>query len=105
MSKSADRSAERAARTQALLDQQRKDERRRQLLITGAVAAVLAIVIGIGVWVQSSRDTTGDTPDAVPAGATDDYGILVGEADAPVDHQHLRGPAVPDLRAARGDGR
>jgi protein-disulfide isomerase len=106
MSKSTDRATERAARTQALLDQQRKDERRRQLLITGAVAAVLAIVIGIGVWVQSGRDTTGETPDAVPAGATDDYGIVVGADDAPVTisiYEDLQCPICAQLEATVGE--
>ena len=88
------------------MDQQRKGERRRQLLITGAVAAVLAIVIGIGVWVQSSRDTTGDIPDAVPTGVTDDYGILVGEADAPVTisiYEDLQCPICAQLEATVGE--
>ena len=78
-----DRATPRTDRTAALLERQRRQERRRQLLITAAVATVIAVVVAIGVWVQSTRDTTGETPQAVPAGATADYGVVVGEESAP----------------------
>ena len=40
-------------------------------------------VVGIGFAVNSSRDTTGDTPSATPAGVTDGYAVVVGEESAP----------------------
>jgi protein-disulfide isomerase len=52
-------------------------------LIAAAVAAVLAVILGVGLWVQAGRDTTGDEPAAEPSGVTDDYGIVVGDEHAP----------------------
>ena len=117
MSKSADRATERAARAAALMEKQRKDERRRRLAIVGAVAVVLAIVLGVGVWVQASRDTTGDVAadapgsgasvaEGVPEAVTDDYGVLVGDPDAPTTitvYEDLQCPVCARFEAATGD--
>jgi protein-disulfide isomerase len=73
-----------AARASAIRAQQDAAERRRtRLVVVGVVAAIVA-VIGIGLLVQSARDTSGEKSDDVPAGVTDSYGVVVGEADAPV---------------------
>ena len=80
MSKKSD---ERAARTAALLAQQKRDERRRRGLTIGAVVAVLAVVLGVGFFVQANRDTTGEAPSATPDGVTDGYSIFVGDESAP----------------------
>ncbi|MCW2765353.1 MAG: disulfide bond formation protein DsbA [Nocardioides sp.] len=74
--------AERAAA--AILEQRRRERLRQVWIIGGVVVAVLAIVV-IGVLIQSNRDTTG-TPlaaTAVPAGVTDTYGVVIGDANAP----------------------
>ncbi len=63
--------------------QQRKERRRRNALVVGGIVAVLALVVGIGYAVQSSRDTTGQTTEP-PAGAVDDYALPRGSQDAPV---------------------
>ena len=97
---------DRAARTAALLEQQRRQQRRRKLIVGVVAAVVLAVVLGVGVWVQSGRDTTGDTPDAVPSGASEDYGIVVGDADAPLTltiYEDLQCPICGNLEAAVGD--
>jgi protein-disulfide isomerase len=62
--------------------QRRKEQRRRNLIVGGVAAAAIAVIVGIGIAVQSNRDTTG--PVSVPAGTVDDYGIARGDADAPV---------------------
>jgi protein-disulfide isomerase len=102
----ANKSAERAARTAALLAEQRRSERRRQLTIVAAVVAVLAVVVGIGFWVQSTRDTTGETADAVPASVTSDYGIVVGDESAPTAitvYEDLQCPVCAQFEAATAD--
>ena len=102
----ANKSAERAARTAALLAEQRRSERRHQLTIVAAVVAVLAVVVGIGFWVQSTRDTTGETADAVPAGVTSDYGIVVGDESAPTAitvYEDLQCPVCAQFEAATAD--
>jgi protein-disulfide isomerase len=102
----ANKSAERAARTAALLAEQRRAERRRQLTIVAAVVAALAVVVGIGFWVQSTRDTTGDTPAATPSGVTDDYGIVVGDEGAPTTitvYEDLQCPVCKVFEDATAD--
>jgi protein-disulfide isomerase len=78
--KAADRS--RAERAAAAMVAQERAERRRNLLVAGAVVAVLALIVGVGFAISSQRDTTGDTPDAVPNGV-DGFAVVVGEEDAP----------------------
>jgi len=91
--KSADRS--RAERAAAALAAQERAERRRNLTIVGAVVAVLVIVVGIGYFVSSSRDTTGEVADAVPADTTDDFGVLVGDDSAPTKVVIYADPQCP----------
>jgi len=57
-------------------------ERRRNLYIVGAIVAVILVIVGVGLLVQSQRDTTGEA-DTDPRGATSDYAVVVGDADAP----------------------
>lgn len=56
--------------------------RRRNLAIGATVAAVLVLLIAVGLVLQNKRDTTGDSA-SEPAGATADYGVVIGDADAP----------------------
>lgn len=58
------------------------NDRRRNTYVAAAVLAVIAAVVGIGLLVQSNRDTTGDDA-LVPTAATSDFGVVVGEPDAP----------------------
>ncbi len=63
-------------------EQERAERRRRTLVVTGVVVVVLALILGIGYLVQSSRDTTGAAASA-PTGAVG-YAVPVGKASAPV---------------------
>jgi protein-disulfide isomerase len=78
------------------------ETRRRNGLVAVAVVAVIAVVVGIGLAVQAGRDTTGEagaspggsssssTPSAstgapaTRAGLAHEYGLGVGDPDAPV---------------------
>ena len=67
------------AREQA--EERRKATRRKQQLTRiGIGVGVLALVVG-GYFLVTSLGS--DKPDTPPAGATDSYGLLVGEPDAP----------------------
>jgi protein-disulfide isomerase len=102
----ANKSAERAARTAALLTEQRRAESRRRLMIVAAVVTLLAVVVGIGFWVQSTRDTTGETAEAVPAGVTSGYGIVLGEESAPTEitvYEDLQCPVCKVFEDATAD--
>lgn len=72
----AQRAAERAA---AMRREQAKKDRRRRTIVVGAVAiGVLALIVGIFAFVQSTRDSAGDEPGQVagaPNGAVDEYAV------------------------------
>lgn len=96
---------DRAARTAALREAQARADRQRRLTVIGAVVAVLVVIVGVGFWVQSTRDTTGDAPAATPSG-TADYSIFVGDEAAPTTitvYEDLQCPACRDFEQATGD--
>jgi protein-disulfide isomerase len=95
--------AERAASIRK--EQERAEQRRRRLVVTVAIAGVLALILGVGYAVQSARDTTGQaaTP---PAGVVDDYAVPRGEAGAPVVvtiYEDFMCPFCGDFEAASRD--
>lgn len=97
---------DRTARTAALQEAQARADRKRRLTVIGAVVAVLVVIIGVGFWVQSTRDTTGDAPAATPSGATDSYSVFVGDEDAPTVvtvYEDLQCPVCQDFEQATGD--
>lgn len=78
------KAAERAARAAALkAEQERKEKQRRLLTIAGVVGALL-LVVAVGFFLQSRAGKIDETATA-PAGATDDYGVVLGENGA--DHE------------------
>lgn len=91
--KSADRS--RAVRAQAALEAQQRAERRRMMIVAGSIVAFLVLVAVVVVVISSTRDTTGETPDATPEQATADYGLVVGEDDAPTEIVIYEDPQCP----------
>lgn len=91
--KSADRS--RAVRAQAALEEQQRAERRRMMIVAGSIVAFLVLVAVVVVVISSTRDTTGETPDATPEQATADYGLVVGEDDAPTEIVIYEDPQCP----------
>jgi|tagenome__1003787_1003787.scaffolds.fasta_scaffold20877557_2 protein-disulfide isomerase len=62
--------------------QRRAEQRRRSLVIGGVAIAAIALIVGIGIAVQSNRDQTGAVVD--PNGVVDSFGIARGDAGAPV---------------------
>jgi protein-disulfide isomerase len=73
-----------AAKVAEMRRQQAAKERRRNILLGVAVAAAVALIIGGAVYLNSSRDTTGDTSAAVPSGLVDAQGFVRGKDSAPV---------------------
>jgi protein-disulfide isomerase len=62
-----------------------KDKRRKQYTVIGAVVVVIALVVGIGVLVQSMRANRHSADFvAAPAGATSGFSVPYGKASAPV---------------------
>jgi protein-disulfide isomerase len=78
------KAAERAARAAALRAEQERKEKQRRLYTFAAVVAGLLVVVLVAVWLQSRSGKVDETA-AVPQGATDSYGLELG--DAGVDHE------------------
>ncbi|MEV7428455.1 MULTISPECIES: thioredoxin domain-containing protein [unclassified Nocardioides] len=76
------RQQSRAERAAAAILEQERQERRRRALIVGGVVLLLLVVVAVGVLVQRGRDDTGEVA-APPAGATGQYSLAIGDADAP----------------------
>lgn len=103
MSKS-NRERSRAERAAAAVAEQQRAESRRKLLIGGGILAAILLIIGVGVIIQSQRDTTGNEADApgeptssasgtgsttgtdggLQVAPVDTYGLGVGDPNAPV---------------------
>jgi protein-disulfide isomerase len=73
-----------AAKVAEMRRQQAAKERRRNIMIGVLVAAVVALIVGGAVYLNSTRDTTGDTSAAVPSGLVDTQGFVRGQDSAPV---------------------
>jgi protein-disulfide isomerase len=72
-------------RAQALVREQQRRERTRNLLVVGAVVAAVAIIAVVMVVVQSKSDTTGDEVSAggTPSNLTGSYNVVIGKSSAP----------------------
>ncbi|WP_374456312.1 DsbA family protein [Nocardioides sp.] len=71
----------RTERARAQAEERRKAAKRKeQMTRFGLIAAVLALVVG-GYFLVTSLGS--DKPDTAPEGATGNYGMVVGDADAP----------------------
>lgn len=92
--KSAERS--RTVRAQAALEAQQRAERRRMMLVAGSIVAVLVLVAVVVLVISSTRDTTGETPEASPEQATEDYGLVVGDAGADTEIVIYEDPQCPN---------
>ncbi len=96
----------RSARAAEVIRAQQAAERRRRLVVVGVVGAVLVVAVVIGLLVQSQRDTTGDVA-TTPEGASDDFGLVVGDADAPhevVIYEDFLCPICGELEGLTNDG-
>lgn len=104
--------AREAARRQRAAELARA-RRRRTAVVSAAVVAVLAVLVGIGVAVQSHRSSTAAAGSAVPAHLTGG-GVVTGSATAPVtvtvyedfqcpvcrQFEQTTGPTLDQLRQA-----
>lgn len=75
------KAAERATRAAALRAEQERKEKQRRLYTIGGVVGALLVVVAVGFWLQSRAGKIEEGV-ATPAGATADYGMTLGKADA-----------------------
>ena len=94
----------RTERAKIAADERRKAEQRKQQLTrVGLVVGVLVLLVG-GYFFVSSLGS--DKPATPPAGASDDYGLLLGDAGAPksvVIYEDFLCPFCGDLEQTVGD--
>jgi protein-disulfide isomerase len=71
-------------RAQALMREQQRKERTRNLLVVGAVVVAIAIIAVVMVVVSNSKDTTGQAAGAsgTPKNLTGDYNVTIGKSSA-----------------------
>ena len=101
----ADKKKSKSERAQALLRQQQRRERVRNLSVVGAIVVAVLIIVGVGFYVQSNRDTTGQTAKAVPANLTGTYSVTIGQSSAPTTiklYEDLQCPICKEFEAATG---
>jgi protein-disulfide isomerase len=72
-------------RAQALMREQKRRERTRNLLVVGAVVVAVLIIGGVMFFVQSKSDTTGQavTTSGTPQHLTGTYDVVIGKSSAP----------------------
>jgi protein-disulfide isomerase len=83
---------------------QARKKRNERLIVAGVVLALVAIVGGI-FWYQQAQDSARENA-AVPANATDEFALAVGEADAPRTveiYEDFLCPVCGDFEAATSD--
>jgi protein-disulfide isomerase len=101
------RQQSKSERAQALMKEQQRKERMRNLLVVGAVV-VAVLLIGVTMFVISSnKDTTGQavSSSGTPKNLTGDYNVVVGKSDAPTTikiYEDFQCPICNDLEKATG---
>lgn len=98
------RAAERAERLEVLKQQAKAQERRRNLMVGGVVLVVLVIVGGVFFLVNQGNNV--DTDNASTQAGQSDYGLAIGDQDAPdevVIYEDFLCPICGDYEAATGD--
>jgi len=70
-------------RAQALMREQQRRERTRNLLVIGSIAVAILIVAGVLFAVQSKSDKTGQTAKEVPTNLSGTYNVVIGKKSAP----------------------
>ncbi len=83
LTKNQRQSAAREKAERLRLEAERRSRRQKGILIGATVAVILALVVGVGIAVQSARSQLSDEA-AGPPGLTDAGGFVVGQEEAPV---------------------
>ena len=91
-------------RAQALMREQKRKERMRNLLVVGSVVVAVLIIAGVLFFVQSKNDTTGKTVTAsgTPRNLSGTYNVVVGKSSAPTTiklYEDLQCPICKEFEA------
>ncbi|MGA8247809.1 MAG: thioredoxin domain-containing protein [Nocardioides sp.] len=92
-------------RAKEMLRQQQRRERMRNLSVIAVVVVAVLVVVGVALYVQSNRDTTGKAAKDIPANLTGTYSVTIGQASAPTTvklYEDLQCPICKQFEAATG---
>ncbi|HEX2893783.1 MAG TPA: thioredoxin domain-containing protein [Marmoricola sp.] len=92
-------------RAQALIRAQQRKERIRNNSIVAVVVVVIVVLLGVGVYVQASRDKTGNVAKDVPGNLTGRYSVTIGNPSAPTTiklYEDLQCPICRAFESAAG---
>lgn len=109
-----ERRAARAQRAAEALKAQQAAERKRNLMVGGAVGAVVLVIIGLLYFALNAKDDTGKNAKDEPtiaangeiAGEIDGFGVVVGDPEAPdtvTIYEDLQCPACASLETQVGE--
>jgi protein-disulfide isomerase len=72
-------------RAQALMREQKRRERMRNLIVVGSVVVAILVVFGVLLFVTNKNDKTGQAvdPGGTPKNLTGTYNVVVGKSSAP----------------------
>jgi protein-disulfide isomerase len=101
------RQQSKSERAQALMREQQRKERTRNLLVVGAVVVAIAIIAGVGFFISSNKDTTGGSVSAsgTPANLSGSYNVVIGKPSAPTTikaYEDLQCPICQQFEAVTG---
>jgi protein-disulfide isomerase len=94
-------------RAQALMREQQRRERTRNLLLVGAVVVAIAIIAVVMVVVQSKSDKTGQAVESggTPRNLTGTYDVMIGKSSAPTTiklYEDLQCPICKEFEQVAG---
>jgi len=85
--------------------EQQRRERMRNFSVIGAVVLAIVIIGGVLFYVQSQKDTTGQTAKDVPSNLSGTYNVVIGKSSAPTTikaYEDLQCPICKQFEAVTG---
>jgi protein-disulfide isomerase len=101
------RQQSKSERAQALMREQQRKERTRNLLVVAAVVVAIAIIAGVGFFISSNKDKTGGTvtSSGTPSNLSGTYNVVIGKPSAPTTikaYEDLQCPICKGFEALTG---
>jgi protein-disulfide isomerase len=76
------RQQSKSERAQALMREQQRRERTRNLMVVGAVVVAVLVMAGAIFYATNKKDTTGNTASDTPSNLTGTYNVVIGKSSA-----------------------
>jgi protein-disulfide isomerase len=102
------RQQSKSERAQALMKEQQRKERTRNLFVVGAIVVAVAIIAVVMVVISSNKDTSGKAVDSsgTPSNLTGTYNVTIGKSSAPDTikmYEDFQCPICKEFEALTGD--